>query len=374
MKTLNLASRASLLLFSLCACSAEEGGGSTNTAPTQPVAAPTQPAAAQTQPMTAATPAATGKTPMTPPSLDPFATACTGTNAKGISNDNTQFPGVQGLYFYSDQATKEGDTDKTTTMCVDPTQPGAICISGIGADSSNGLEGGDYAHWGAGLGLQLAVTNSGGVVQMPFDATALGLAGFRLFIAGVTPETAAIRIQVSMVDDPNILEDSKNLQQNAFLEGVDEANDLTESGMIEVRFADLKLPSWTNVVDTMLPFDPTRMHSLQFQVVTEPGTAHPYSFCIADLEWFDEAGNTVAVPVPVIPDETMPAATATTPVDPAPAPTDPAPVATDPAPAPTDTAPAATDTAPLPTDTAPMPTDTAPTSDTAPPASTATPP
>jgi hypothetical protein len=253
--------------------------------------------------------AVTGKTPMVAPPLDPFATLCTGTNAKGISNDKTQFPGVQGLFFYSDQATKANDADKTTTLCVDPTQLGVMCISGVGADSNNGLEGGEYAHWGAGMGLQLAVTNEGGVVQMPFDATALGLAGFRLYMAGAAAGVAPIRVQVAMVDDPAIPDASKNLQQNAFLEGVDDANDIAADGLIEVNLADLKLPSWTNFEDPMFAFDPSRMHSLQFQVVTAPGEARPYSFCIADLEWFDAAGNVVNVPVPVVPDAAMPQAT-----------------------------------------------------------------
>jgi hypothetical protein len=67
----------------------------------------------------------------------------------------------------------------------------------------------------------------------------------------------------------------------------------------------MALPSWTGylteeaaVADpTLLNFDATNLHSLQFQVVTGPGSSRPYDFCVSGITWM--AGATpVDVPIP----------------------------------------------------------------------------
>lgn len=65
-------------------------------------------------------------------------------------------------------------------------------------------------------------------------------------------------------------------------------------------FDNMSLPSWSDLDDdpdtddsALFPFDPTRLHSLQFHVVTRPGVEAPYDFCVSDFMWLDADGNEV---------------------------------------------------------------------------------
>jgi hypothetical protein len=206
----------------------------------------------------------------------------------GASNTLPAFDGVQRIFLYG---------DGQTTLCVDDMQAGQLCAQGTGSPS-NGPDG-DYQYWGAGFGLQVADTDDAtGDLVAPFDATAAGIAGVKFTITGATGG-APIRMQLGMVNDPAITTPSANYEENGFAWGGGSSNDITADDDITIMLEEFSFPEWTEFeggADT--PLDVTKLHSLQFQIVTEPDAAHNYNFCISNFQWIDAAGNAVDAPEP----------------------------------------------------------------------------
>jgi hypothetical protein len=67
-----------------------------------------------------------------------------------------------------------------------------------------------------------------------------------------------------------------------------------------VPFSDFALPAWTLLHPSLgsegsAP-DPSRLHSVQFQIINNPGDLPtPYSFCVSELAWLDAAGAPVEI-------------------------------------------------------------------------------
>lgn len=184
------------------------------------------------------------------------------THTEGLAPDVAQVPAAQGVYSYG---------DGVTTACL--TSPGAnqVCLDGLGA-----LAGDNYENYGAGIGIQLAVTDP---AEEPWNATADGVVGVRFSITGPS-SSAPVRVGVTMV----------GLTDNGF---VTNENGITAAGEQTLMFADLVQPSWSTLTDT---FDATQIHSLQFQLVTAQTATRPYDFCVSAITWLDANGNAVDLP------------------------------------------------------------------------------
>ncbi len=216
------------------------------------------------------------------------AVTCTDTpTAGGADNELPAFDGVQRIFLYG---------DGRSALCVDDTQAMTLCAEGTAWNSDG--PGGDYEFWGAGFGLQMADTDANGDLVAPFDATAAGIAGVKFTVTGVAGG-APIRVQMGMVDDPAITTSSANYEENGFVWGGGASNDLDADGEVSIMLTEFEFPEWTTFeggADT--PIDLTRLHSLQFQVVTAPEEAFNYNFCVSNFQWVDADGNVVDAPEP----------------------------------------------------------------------------
>lgn len=187
---------------------------------------------------------------------------CTITENEGLAPEVAQVPAAQGVYSYG---------DGVTTACLSSPAANQVCLEGLGA-----LAGDNYENYGAGVGIQLAVTDP---AEVPWDATADGVVGVKFSIAG--PSTnAPVRVGVTMV----------GLTNNGF---VTNESGITAPGEQTLLFADLTQPSWSTIETE---FDATKIHSLQFQVVTAQAATRPYSFCVSGITWIDANGNAVDLP------------------------------------------------------------------------------
>lgn len=196
-----------------------------------------------------------------------------------VAADVAQVPHGQGVYSYG---------DGTSTMLLTSPAAGQICMSGTAADA-----GPDYALWGAGIGLQLAATeDEGKTVTSAFDAEALGITQFSFSITGV-PLTG-IRVGMTIVGE------GADYEENPFINKGGAGGDVKSDSTYTMALADLAQPEW-GLADAV--FDPSSLHSLQFQVVTVPNAATEYDFCVSDIQFLDADGAVVEGPtVPPMPE------------------------------------------------------------------------
>jgi hypothetical protein len=173
-----------------------------------------------------------------------------------------QVPAAQGIYSYG---------DGMTTACLTSPAANQVCLDGLGA-----MAGDNYENYGAGIGIQLAVTDP---AEVPWDATADGVVGVKFSIMG-TSTNAPVRVGVTMA----------GLTDNGF---VTNESGITADGEQTLMFAELEQPSWSMVTDV---FDATKIHSLQFQVVTAQTATRPYNLCVTGITWIDANGNPVDLP------------------------------------------------------------------------------
>lgn len=188
-----------------------------------------------------------------------------------------------------------------TTRCLEAAGPNDLCLYGLGADSDDGA-GNMYANWGSGLGIQLADAEEDGTINAPWDAAALGITAVQFTITGATA-AAPVRFGLGMVET-TFGDVTVPFPDQPFVNGSDSENDMTTDGTYVVEFSNLFLPSWASYTDlctgnTYCTFDSSRIHSMQFQLVTAPGETRPYDFCISEITWLDSTGAPVDVPVPV---------------------------------------------------------------------------
>lgn len=212
--------------------------------------------------------------------------ACQAVEYDALSiNEPASFPGVRNIYFYGDDV---------TTACVTHNQD-KLCIEGNAPVSSDGTD--DFKNWGMGLGMYLATT-------VPFDAASQGIAKVRFALTNVVGRS--VRIAITQVPDPNITDDSLNYQNNAFVYGGSEVNDVASDTLVTATLADFALPAWTHVVSPETGelavgsgLDPAQLASLQVQIVNGlEDSARMYSYCVGSLEWLDANGSPIVPTVP----------------------------------------------------------------------------
>lgn len=198
-------------------------------------------------------------------------------------NEPSDFPGVRNIYFYG---------DGVTTGCVTQNR-GQVCIEGNAPVSSDGTD--DFKNWGMGLGMYLATS-------VPFDAAAQGIEKVRFSLTNVVGRS--VRIAITQTADPNITDDGLNYQNNAFVYGGSEINDVASDMVVTAAFTDFALPPWTHFVHSGSSesavgqlLDATQLASLQVQIVNGLGEpAQMYSYCVSDVQWLD-ANDTPVEPI-----------------------------------------------------------------------------
>lgn len=210
--------------------------------------------------------------------------ACTSVGDESVDGEAVGFDGVGSVYNYG---------DGTTTACLESAEPRVICMYGYAADA-----GPDYVNWGAALGMQLTTEDPDGIVS-PMNATALGIASVEFTVSGLG-SWPTIRPQLTMVDDPNVPAGDPNYENNPFVFGGGIGLELRADGSYELSLSTFEQPVWSQLDVDGDGFpdraDPSRLHAFGFQVVTQPGFASDYRFCVSDLRWLDSAGNVVLIP------------------------------------------------------------------------------
>jgi hypothetical protein len=161
------------------------------------------------------------------------------------------------------------------------TTPGSMCTSGTVAKVIMGSVGctapatmcPDYSNlFGAGIGLDLNnAGNDGGTgMKMPFNATLAGITGIE-FDLDMAPPTNGIRVEFPTVGTENT--------SAMWKPGTSNKSPLVVGHNV-LMFADVASPTF---VKPAVPFDPTKLLSIQFHVPTTTSAAVPYAFCISGL-------------------------------------------------------------------------------------------
>lgn len=243
--------------------SSDPGGTSTNNNTTSPTTTTTAPNTATTTPTSTTSPTTTTTTTGT--STTGSVPACTtlGDDVPGLGAEVAQIPASQGVYAYGDMA---------TTACVESPAVQQVCLFGEGA-----VAGEDFANWGAGVGILLATTEPS---EVGWNATADGVVAVKFSITG-TSSNVPVRAGITVV----------GLTDYGY---TDNPDGITTDAEYTINFADLVQPPWAEATVTD-PFDPTNIHSLQFQVVTAQ-SVRPYHFCVSNITWLDANGMPVDIP------------------------------------------------------------------------------
>ncbi len=265
-------------LVAAAACGEEEGGNGNSNAPVGPgtTATPTTPGS---------TPATPGSTP-SPSATEPATPASMCMNTADGGGAPPMVDGATWIFSYGDSANMA--CMAPSTHCLDVTQPGKMCLEGVAADAMTG-----YPCWGAGFGVQMAVADDMGVVTLPWDAAAAGVAGVKLTLTGSGP---ALRAQIGVDGLPD---------DATYVHGGGTA-DIAIDGMEHVlMFDEFTFPSWTVAADAHpeldgVAMDTTKLKGIQFQVPTAIGATAEYSFCVESLAWVDAMGTVVDVVEPVV--------------------------------------------------------------------------
>ncbi|MEO8900540.1 MAG: hypothetical protein ABI488_02820 [Polyangiaceae bacterium] len=160
------------------------------------------------------------------------------------------------------------------------TTPGMMCTSGTVAKVIMGSVGctapattcPDYSNlFGAGIGLDLNNAGSdGGTGKMPFDATAAGIIGIS-FDLDTLPPANGMRVEFPTVGTENT--------SAMWKPGTANKSPLVVGHNV-LMFADVASPTY---VKPAIPFDPSKLLSIQFHIPTVTAMAVPYGFCINNL-------------------------------------------------------------------------------------------
>jgi hypothetical protein len=257
--------------------------------PTTPVPTTTMPAATETgtaptnvmptAPATNVTPPGTAEPPREVPD-------CSNTDTQGFEGAELgAFPGATYVFSYS---------DATSSSCPEPSLH-CLAVSGAGAQFFGvaAAAQSDYACWGAGLGIQMALADDLGSVLEPWDAASLGVTAVRFNVSGVTGGPK-LRVQLSVVGLPD---------DALYAHGGGTA-DVGIDGEYVLAFADFRLPVW--VLDAHpdlegVPLDLSKLQTLALQVTTLPASSMPFDFSLHDLQWLDATLTPVMVPTPTPP-------------------------------------------------------------------------
>lgn len=251
-------------------------GTATGPAMTMPGTGPAMTTAPTTQPTTGPSMTAT----MMPTATGPMS-SCMNTMDDGVAP--SEVSGATWIFSYSDSANATCMTP--TKHCLNNDMPNSVCFDGIAAPAGD-----DYECWGAGMGIQMALADAMGTIQLPWNATEIGVAGVKFTIAGAAggPKIRAQLSQVGLPDDA------------AFVHGGGTA-DIGTDGEKVLMFDEFTLPSWTTMANPDLvgaTLDASQIKALQIQVVTVQTGEKPYNFCLNGLTWLDANEMPVMVTAP----------------------------------------------------------------------------
>ena len=182
-----------------------------------------------------------------------------------------------------------GYSDTVSTHNVTSPMAGTYCLDGNATLVLNGADGmPDYGtYYGAGMGVQFATTNTDGtMVTAGFDATGLATVSFTLTTDVVSP------IRVALVDVTHVATQASHefFMVDAMTNPVPNV-----AGTITLTVADLSNPSWDTTytgADIML----NSIKALQVSVPTDITAAHPYDFCISNIQFLDAGGMSILPP------------------------------------------------------------------------------
>ena len=192
--------------------------------------------------------------------------AITNTEEQWIMGSQVQIPLAQGAYAYG---------DGVSTFNLTSPDPNEICLAGLGADAGDANE---FVNYGAVMGVLLAESIAG---QLVFDAVEQGLVGASFTIAD--PPDNGIRVLVNMVDTTEY-----DYEVNPFAYAGGYEGDFKTAGTYTVYFREMLMPEWGIEELVGEPVDPTSLHSLLFQVVTDTDGETPFDFCVSDITWLTE--------------------------------------------------------------------------------------
>ena len=192
-----------------------------------------------------------------------------------------------------------GYSDTVSTHNVTSPMAGTYCLDGNATIVLNNPTTmmPDYgAYYGAGLGIQFATTNmTGDVVTAGFDATGLATISFTLTTDTPSP------IRVALVDvDTTVMMAGQQPAHEFFM--VDAMNNPVPNvaGTITLTVAELSPPSWILMEPTpSYTAADLRLNSikaLQISVPTDVSAAHPYNFCVSNIQFLDAGGMSILPP------------------------------------------------------------------------------
>jgi hypothetical protein len=169
--------------------------------------------------------------------------------------------------------------DDVSTRCLTSSE-NRMCLYGVAADAGT-----DYENWGAGMALRLAETDDTEEVIAPFNAAAEGIFGVRFTLSGADTLSHGLRAGMTMVD-----QDGLPFEINAYVVDGSWTGDFKTDGVVSFSFDTLGMPEWTDkdILKDGRDFDPTQIHSLRFQAVTQPYGSYAYNFCISNIEWLNQ--------------------------------------------------------------------------------------
>jgi hypothetical protein len=150
-----------------------------------------------------------------------------------------------------------------------PGASGAMCLSGTAAQIVGTPP--DYSNM-FGIGIGLDFNNMGGV-KLPYDATAHHVVGFQFTIGGLPASPATVRVEFPFP--------GTDTSGDAYAETV--APGTTQ---MTILWSDATFgPSFTPPTGTTEPpFDPSKVESIQFHVVTNTQASFPVTnLCVSDL-------------------------------------------------------------------------------------------
>ena len=150
----------------------------------------------------------------------------------------------------------------------------AMCTNGTTAKV---LDMNDAAIWGAGIGFDLnnAGTHDGGTgAKMPWDATAHDVTGFSFHIDS-PPVGGQMRIEF-----PTSVAGTTNSNAAYWGGATAELSPFTKGGDYSFHFNDVGGPMDQPAA---MPFDKTKILSMQFHVVANTSSIVPFSYCISNV-------------------------------------------------------------------------------------------
>jgi hypothetical protein len=183
---------------------------------------------------------------------------------------------------------KGGFTEAQCSSILTPTpgQPfmntgGKMCTEGTAAKVANDGAGAPAysAIWGTGIGFDLnnGGTDDGGTGQkLPWDATANGVTGFSFEI-----DTPPLGGQMRVEFPTSVAIGTTDINAAYWGGATMNLSPFTTGGVHSFKFDQVGGPSYLSMP---MPFDRTKILSMQFHVVTNTSSTIPFKYCISNLK------------------------------------------------------------------------------------------